>query len=198
VWFRSPGWRETVYWALDLETSGLDPQRDAILSVGMVPIRDGIIRWGERYYSLVSPPADHVPSPEAMRIHFILPEEARAAPPLNEIWPEIARRLRRGALLVHYHKLDVAFLRRVARGLGRRWPAPDVVDTVKLLARVTHRRRLLDPYAEAMPTDLGKARSEFGLPAHRAHHALYDALATAELFLALVDRLAIRSYRQVR
>jgi DNA polymerase-3 subunit epsilon len=35
------------------------------------------------------------------------------------------------------------------------------------------------------------------MPAHRAHHALADALATAELFLALRARLDARSLGQL-
>jgi DNA polymerase III subunit epsilon len=39
-----PAWDSVVLWALDLETSGLRPGADQILSVGMVPIRAGTIR----------------------------------------------------------------------------------------------------------------------------------------------------------
>ncbi|HYQ80643.1 MAG TPA: 3'-5' exonuclease, partial [Anaeromyxobacteraceae bacterium] len=39
--FRSPAWDSVVYWALDLETGGLDPRTDPILAVGMVPLRQG-------------------------------------------------------------------------------------------------------------------------------------------------------------
>ena len=51
----SPPWDAVTYWALDLETGGLDPRSDPILSVGMVPIRAGGIRLGEAWSSLVRP-----------------------------------------------------------------------------------------------------------------------------------------------
>lgn len=197
-WFGSPAWREIPLWALDLETSGLDPRTDAILSVGMVPVRDGTIRWGERYYSLVRLPEDHRPSEEAMRIHHILPEEASKAPPLREVLGEVLRRLDGAAILVHYGKLDLGFLRWACRRLRRRWPQPPVVDTVRLLGRMTFLRRRLDPFAESLPADLSGARAEFRLPAHVEHHALADAVATAELFLALADRLGAKTLRHLR
>ena len=50
---RRQPWYDATYWAVDLETTGLDPRRDRILSVGMVPVRDGVVRWGERLYTLV-------------------------------------------------------------------------------------------------------------------------------------------------
>ena len=45
----SPPWDSVVYWALDLETGGLDPRRDPVLAVGMLPIREGTLRLGDRH-----------------------------------------------------------------------------------------------------------------------------------------------------
>lgn len=191
-------WDQVVFWALDLETTGVDPSRDLILSVGMVPVREGLVRWGERFYSLVRPPAGHVPSVEAMAVHHILPGELRDAPGISEVLPEVASRLQEGPLLVHWAKLDVGVLRRVYREQGLEWPRPVVVDTVRLLARLGHRRRQIVPHADGLPTELGAARKELGLPPHRRHHALDDALATAELFLALRHRLGARRLRHLR
>ena len=53
--FSSPAWDAVVYWALDLETGGLDPRADPILAVGLVPVREGTIRLGEAFRSLVCP-----------------------------------------------------------------------------------------------------------------------------------------------
>lgn len=197
AWLRSPPWREVEYWSLDLETSGLDPRTDDILSVGMVPVRGGSILWGERYYSLVRTSASHRPSIEAMRIHHILPEEADRAPELPEVVDAVLGRLEGAAVIVHYGKLDLGFLKLAARRLERTWRRPEVVDTVRLLGRMTHLRRRLEPYAEAFPADLAKARRELGLPVHRHHHALYDALATAELMIVLADRLGATRLRHL-
>ena len=196
--FSSPPWSDVVYWALDLETSSLDPRTGDILSVGMVPVRSGIVRWGERYYSLVRPAPGRAPSPEAMRIHHILPAEAVSAPEMPDVLHQIVRRLEEGVLLLHFAKLDLAFLTHAGSRMPPRWRPPAVIDTVRLLARVGHRRRQLDPYADSLPTDLARARAEMGLPSHLRHHALFDALATAELFLALRARLGAKTLRQLR
>ncbi len=191
-------WREVVFWSLDLETTGVDPARDHVLSVGIVPVREGVVRWSERYYSLVRPPASQVPSVEAMAVHHIVPADLEGAPSIEEILPEIARRIAEGALLVHWARLDVGVLRRLFAERGLEWPRPPVVDTVRLLSRLSHRRRQIVPHAEGLPTELGAARLEMGLPGHRRHHALDDALATAELFLVLRHRLEARRMRQLR
>ena len=49
---RTP-WADEVYLSVDLETTGLRPAVDEILSIGRVPIRGGTIRWGERDYAFV-------------------------------------------------------------------------------------------------------------------------------------------------
>jgi DNA polymerase-3 subunit epsilon len=155
----------------------------------MVPILEGRIHYGQRWYSLVRPPLDREPSVEALRVHHILPEEARDAPPLPTVLDGVLRRLGDAVLLVHHARLDVALLKRACRECDRDWPRPRVVDTQDLLSRLSRRRRMLEPHAEAYAAGLDAARSELGLPAHASHHALGDALATAELFLTLQRRL---------
>jgi DNA polymerase III subunit epsilon len=196
----SPPWDQVVYWALDLETGGLDPRRDAILSVGMVPIRSGGVRLGEAFSTLVRPErADHI-DPGSVRAHQLVPGDVSGAPGLSEVLARIDERIREGALLVHQAALDVAFLKRAYRRIGRRWPDPPVVDTVALLLGAAKRARLIDPGAPDQEPDLNllAARRRLGLPDYGQHDALTDAIATAELFLALRRALAARTLRELR
>jgi len=183
-------WHDETYWALDLETSGLDPRRDRIVSVGMVPIVDMAIRWGERYDSLVRTDRTAAVSVASMAVHQILPDDRATAPAEAPVLDAVLERLADNVLLVHHAGLDVRFLRAACARCGRRWPRPPVVDTVALLARLEARMERLEPYPRPLPRGLAEARSRFGLPRHAEHHALADALATAELFLALRSRLA--------
>jgi DNA polymerase-3 subunit epsilon len=189
-----------VYWALDLETGGLDPRTDAILSVGMVPVRSGGVRLGEAFSTLVRPErADHI-DPGSVRAHQLVPGDVSGAPGLSEVLARIDERIREGALLVHQAALDVAFLKRAYRRIGRRWPDPPVVDTVALLLGAAKRARLIDPGAPDQEPDLNllAARRRLGLPDYGQHDALTDAIATAELFLALRRGLAARTLRELR
>ena len=195
--FRSPAWTERDYWALDLETSGLDPRRAEVLSIGMVPIRGGVIRWGERWYSLVRPPAAARAGTDAVAVHELLPDELSEAPALAELLPSIAERLTGAVLVLHWIRLDLTVLRRAFRAAGLRWPRPKVVDTTALIARIDRRRRFIEPAPKATPTQLAGARAALDLPEHEEHHALFDALATAELFLALRARLGLERLRQI-
>lgn len=196
--FGSRRWDEVVFWALDLEMSGLRPGKDRILSVGMVPIRQGLIRYGERFSSLVRPADLDGLSTEGLRAHHILPSEISGAPTLAEVLPEVDRRLREGTLLVHFAQLDLAFLRDGYRRCGLHWPAPPLVDTINLLLEQHHRLQQWTPHPAPPRTALGEARADLGLPAYPSHDALSDALATAELFLLLRSRLGLEKLRGIQ
>lgn len=199
MFFSSPAWDSVTYWSLDIETGGLDPTRDPIIAVGMLPIRAGIIRLGEAYKTLVRPEEGREIRPESVQAHQLVRGEVREAPPLPEVLAQVDRRVREGALLVHHQGIDVAFLKRAFARHGRRWPAPPVVDTVELIRKLNRRRRFTNPdYAEAEPSvNLTEARRRFGLPDYQAHDALTDAIATAEIFLYLRRALNARTLRQL-
>jgi DNA polymerase-3 subunit epsilon len=197
--FFSPSWDSLVYWALDLETGGLDAKRDPVIAVGMLPVRAGRVRLGEGYETLVRPEDDRPIRPGSVRAHQLVWEEVKDAPPIAEVLPEIERRLADGVLLVHHRGVDVAFLKDAYRRVGRRWPAPPVVDTVDLLVRAAHKAHRAHPELPADPPNLNlsAAREARGLPPYQAHDALSDALATAELFLVLRNALRARTLRDL-
>jgi DNA polymerase-3 subunit epsilon len=199
VLWPSPPWDEVVYWTLDVETGGLDPKHDALLAVGMVPVRRGAVTLRESWQSLVRPDAGAV-SVESIRAHQLVPADVEAAPPLGDVVAEIDRRLREGVLLVHNSRIDVGFLRRAYQRCKRSWPRPVVVDTVDLLVRLLKLQRFVDPDAGERPPvlNLSAARRQLGLPDYHAHDALTDAIATAELFLVLRRRLNARTLRDLR
>ena len=197
MFWRSPAWDEVTYVALDLETSGLRPKFDEIIAVATVPIRAGVIHYGERFYSLVRPPDLASLPADGIGAHHILPSELADAPTLGELLPGIDGRLREGVLLLHFSHLDLGFLKDAYKRSRRDWPKPQVVDTVKLLLELSHRQQRFSPHPVPPRTALPVARLELGLPPYRHHHALSDALATAELFLALRARLGARTLREL-
>lgn len=200
MFFSSPAWDSVTYWALDLETGGLDPRRDPIIAVGMLPVRAGRIRLGESYRTLVRPADGRPIDPESVRAHQLVWGEVKGAPPVGEVLPEIDRRLGDGVLLVHHRAIDVGFLKDAYRRSGMRWRSPPVVDTVDLLVKLAHRVHLSRPELPADPPslNLSAARELQGLPPYQAHDALSDALATAELFLVLRSALGARTLRDLR
>jgi DNA polymerase-3 subunit epsilon len=195
--FRSPRWDEVVYWAVDLETGGLDARRSPILAVGMVPLRRGIIHVAEAYRSLVRPETGSPIDAASIRAHQLVPEELEKAPAPAAVLSQVARRIGEGVLLVHHQTIDVSFLRRDFKRAGISWPRPPVVDTAQLLIKIA---RASDPHVStsAIPLTLADARRAYGLPSYQSHDPLGDALATAELFLVLRRVLGATTLRQLR
>jgi DNA polymerase-3 subunit epsilon len=191
-------WRQAVFWALDIETSGLDANRDRILSIGMVPIRAGAIRVGEAWSSFAGAEVDRDTGHGGVHVHQILPAETDAAPHLAEVLASALSRLREpgAVLLVHVAAFDVPFLARACQGVGVRWPVVPVVDTAKLLDHWMPRERREATWGKGHAR-LDVARRIAGLPPTMAHEALSDALATAELFLVLAQRLNATSVRSL-
>src|SRR5260370_20922852 len=120
----SPPWDEVLYVALDLETSGLEPRDDEILSLAMVPIRGGVIRCGERFASLVRPADPGGMSQEGLRAHHLLPADLAAAPPLAQLLPDVDRQLRAPVLVLHHSPHDLGFLTQVCRAPAPPRPRP--------------------------------------------------------------------------
>jgi len=86
-------WRDVPYSVIDVETTGLNPRRDALLAIGLVDIDDGRIRMDQRWYTLVRPPDDAPVNPEAIRVHGLLPQDVEQAPPPGDVIPVLLRRL---------------------------------------------------------------------------------------------------------
>jgi DNA polymerase-3 subunit epsilon len=199
LFFSSPRWDQPVYWALDLETGGLDARQDPIIAVGMVPVRAGVIRLGEAFSTLIRPDPGRPIRPESVRAHQLLAGDLRKSPPLKAVLLEVDRRLGDGVLLVHNRGVDVPFLKGGHARTGLPWRKPRVVDTVDLIVKAASRRRFLRPEGDAMPSlNLSEARRVHGLPPYQAHDALIDAVATAELFLVLRQVIGARTLRDLR
>jgi DNA polymerase-3 subunit epsilon len=180
---RRSGWRRAEYAALDFETTGLDFERDAVVSFGVVPVRDGRAIVGESVHQLVRP--DVPPSPRSQTIHELRPQDLREAPPLSEARETLRRALDRRYLLVWFADVEVNFLVGAFGGTPRAW-----------------RRRTIDVRNLAMEVDAQprSARRDFGyalsfeaerrgVPVADPHEALDDAFVTAQLFLVLVRKL---------
>lgn len=173
--------------ALDLETTGFDPERAEILAIGTVPVVDGAVRIGATTSTLVRPA--NRSAVEGIVAHHLRPSDVISAPALAEVLPEVLAAIGDAdALLVHHAALDVRVLERACAATGLKWPSPRVVDTIEMIGRLRRRQRATGS-GRRLPRDLPGAREALGLPPHQAHDAAADAIATAELYLALTVHL---------
>lgn len=174
--------------ALDIETTGLNPNSDGIVSIGFIPFTLNRIRPGDGFYQVVKP--RWALKPRSVTIHRITHQQIEEAPDLDAILSEILDQLAGRVPVVHYHPIERPFLD-VAAQLRRHtaWRFP-VIDTMALEAR-WQRASLWSKMQRAIglaprSIRLADCRARYALPDYTAHHALTDALATAELFQAQV------------
>lgn len=172
--------------ALDMETTGLESRRHSIVSIGLVPFTAQRIYLPKRRYWVVKPRRPL--SKRSITFHRITHSEIAEAPDLDEILDELLEALAGRLVVVHYRHIERPFMDegvKSRRGEGVRFP---VIDTMSLEARL-HRQSWWARFKRWMgrpPASirLHDSRLRYGLPAYQGHHALVDALATAELFQA--------------
>ncbi len=90
------------------------------------------------------------------------------------------------AWVFHHAGLDVSFLQSACREWVGMRPPFAVLDTMQIELGLRKRRE--QPVQQG-DLQLGRLRADYGLPRYTAHNALIDALATAELLLAIAARL---------
>lgn len=180
--------------AMDFETTGLNSKNDAIVSIGLVPFNLQRIRCKDAKHWVLNP---HKPmAEEAVVIHGITHSEVKAAPDLLLILDELLAALAGSVVVVHHKAIERGFLAAALQARLNEDIVFPVVDTMELEARL-HRDKPLGLFGllkqlmhlrRARPTSirLADSRARYQLPFYQPHHALTDALATAELLQAQI------------
>lgn len=167
-----------LYTAFDLETTGLDPEKDAIIALGAVHLLGRRVLHQEVFEALVDP-GRLIPE-ASTQVHGLTWEMLKGKPRLEEVLPAFRAFLEDTVLLAHNGAFDMAFLRRM--GVDQ----PPLVDTL-LLAHLL--------FPDLKDHRLETLAERFGVPVLGRHTALGDALMTAEVFARMLPLLRERGYR---
>ncbi|MDJ0656995.1 MAG: exonuclease domain-containing protein [Xanthomonadales bacterium] len=168
--------------AVDLETTGLDPRTDHIISMGWVAIDRGRIRLASARHLLVR---SHKPMNQSATIHGLTDSDLEDGMDLAHALDALFQALEGRTLLVHGAQLDMGML---DQGCREQFGVPllmPCIDTLDIARRRLERRN--EPIRHGA-LRLMNLRKNLGLPPVSSHNALVDALATAELYLALSAR----------
>ncbi|MBX3725260.1 MAG: 3'-5' exonuclease [Xanthomonadales bacterium] len=183
----STGFDELDIVVLDLETTGLDPRRDQVLSAGWVCVSSGRIELSSAQEVPVRPHGEAGVGQSAI-IHGLLDSDLADACDelglLQILLPILAGRV----VAAHAAAIERGFLRAMLhRHGGVALPNP-FIDTMKLERMLLEGRgERIEERGDALT--LARARARHQLPAHSQHSAGSDALACAELLLAQVENL---------
>lgn len=171
--------------SLDFETTGLDIENDRIVSMGLVTIRQLGIDLKSSSHQLIN---TNVELPEtSVVIHQITDEQQVNGISIAEAIPMLLKQLSGKVLLAHNAKVEIGFLNKICKELyGTDFIIP-VIDTQFLAKRSFDRQ---NKSYKANELRLFNLRKLYNMPAYKAHNALMDAVATAELFLAMVNKIS--------
>lgn len=185
-----PPWDQPVAEAplafVDLEMSGLRPERDRVIEICIERVRGGVLE--ARVASLVRPEPLSFGNAE---IHGIQVADLASAPTMAELIPQIQGALAGAVLVAHAADKDVDFLQAELGRAGVAFEVPFYVDTLRLS------RRAFALKAHGLVA-LCKAH---GIPHERAHRAESDVAALRALFEKITSVLrpaAVRDLWHVR
>lgn len=175
--------------ALDFETTGFDPQRDGIVSIGLVPFDLQRIYCKSARHWIVRPRT--VLPQESVVVHGITHSDIQSAPDLMRILEYLLKALAGRVIVVHYRSIERPFLNAALEKRLHEGILFPVIDTMELEARV-HRAKPLSFWqrlkgVEPPSIRLVDSRQRYHLPYYRQHHALTDAMGTAELLMAQIS-----------
>lgn len=180
--------RSLRYVVFDLETTGLDFNRDRVVSAAAYRVVDGRIALGDVFSSLVSPGRD-IPS-AAVKIHGIIPSMVDDAPSFAEVFEQFIDYLGTDILVGYHVGFDLHFLNiymRKAHG----FPVQNLVLDAQYMCRKVCFPQHLRAYAGRLKgsQDLDTVARHFGIEIPERHTATGDALATAMIFQRILSEL---------
>ena len=169
TWFRRTPLASARWAVIDCETSGLDPTRDRLVSVGAVAVRGGRVELFPvldlRVHQDVASARDNI------LVHGIGGDAQRAGEPLAQVISSVERFVADATPVGFHAPFDAAVLKRHGLELDAKW-----LDLAGLLPAFFPERGRFDSALEHW-------LAAFGIPARARHDALGDAFATAQLLL---------------
>ena len=178
--------------AVDLEMTGLNPASDHLLSIGWVPIGGNKVIVEEANHLYIH---SNRAVGDSATIHGITDSARLQGLSPKRVMEQFLQAAAGKMLLFHHAQLDLAFINKVFQvGFGCGFK-PAVIDTMQLQKKILLRRS--DAIAQGA-LRLPACRTFYNLPHYSGHNALVDALATAELFLAITsNRRREKLYRLI-
>ncbi|WP_296383072.1 3'-5' exonuclease [Winogradskyella sp.] len=163
----------------DTETTGLNPKKDRILSIGCIGVENSRIKVADQLESYLSQEHFNV---ETVKIHGLLKEGKLSKIDEEEAIIEFLSYIENAILVAHHAAFDVAMVNNVLKRMQLPKLKNKVLDTGHLFQKTK-----LDTSKEHFGLD--ELSNRFSIPLHDRHTASGDAYITAVLFLKILSFL---------
>lgn len=174
---------------IDFETSGLNPETNHIVSMGWVHIIQDVIKISSAQHFIINEPIErkqvkrNASDQVACSLHHILPEQQQMGVSIEQAMACFFDSLLSPILIAHGTTIEKRFLDKYLLSQG--YPLLPILwlDTLKISKSMSHDN------IYQRDVRLSALRQQHQLPDYPAHHALTDAIATAELYLIQKKKL---------
>lgn len=179
--------------AVDVETTGLEPAKDQLVSIGWVPVTGTRVDLAGAGYVILRGSEGFSVGSSATIHHLTDDEIARGIDPADAVG-QFLDALQGRVLLAHFAAIEQGFL---SLACERHFGAPLKVKTVDTFAVERRHMERMGTYPKGEDLRLARVRTRYGLPSYRNHNALTDALACAEQYLAHRANLSVDTLKDV-
>lgn len=152
------------YCVFDLETGGLSPANDAIVSIGVVVLDEGLNEI-EHFYTIVKDHPEKNVSQEALLVNNLTKEEIEKGMPIADMMVKFAELTRDAIIVAHNAAFDTAFMN------NRGFKFQQAIDTMLLSRKVF----------PGKSAKLSFVCQRFGIEVKDAHNALGDVMMTVQV-----------------
>jgi len=184
TWTPHFGWGNARFVVLDTETTGLNPARDRLISIGAVAVTNEEVHIDDSFESLI--PVSHNTS--AVFYHGITRDASSVGIPEPEAIDRFLRYLGDGIIVGHHIRHDIAMLNHAAQRHFDYTLQNLSVDTMDLMMKLEDSGSWPERHDHASQSDfsLDGLCDFFGIRPHDRHTAPGDAFLTAQVLLRLL------------
>jgi DNA polymerase III subunit epsilon len=169
------------YVCLDCETSGLNPRKDEILSIGAVHIKDNKILM-RKTFNIFLKPSNKIDA-ESIKIHHIRAIDLENGMEPKDAILQLLEFIGSKPIVGYYIKFDVAIISRYTKKIiGINLPN----ETIEVSSMYYKTRKKSSDY-EFIDLKFDTILKNLNIPALGKHDALNDAIMTSMMFLKLKD-----------
>ncbi len=167
------------YIVLDTETTGLNPKKDEILSIGAVKIKDDKIITSKSFEIFIRPLQDI--SAESIKIHHITPSDLENGATIDEALEELLFFIGNLPIVGYYISFDINILNTYLKDFIGITLSNEAIE----ISSMYYKRYRKHSAHEFVDLKFDTIMNNLDLPRLGQHDALNDAIMSAMIFLKL-------------
>jgi len=181
--------KEINFTVLDVESNGLNPKKDKILSIGAVKIINGQIDISTSFEIFID---QKEYNSETAPIHGILKNGKQKKVSELEAIKKLLDFVKADIIVGHSIQFDISIINETIKRHTNNKLLNKSLDTINL-----YKRFMGGDFKPGKSTSLDNLSEEFNIPKSDRHNAAGDSFITAILFIKLVSKLQLRGVENV-